>query len=386
MSLAPDVSKNKLIYLEGLRGVAVMLVLFCHLRNTFAISFTDELLEQLKQGTHSYLLAHTLHSFVNILFDGNLAVNIFWFMSAYVISVKLFIRNDRKYLFQSISKRYLRLMIPALSSILLAFFLLQSGLLYNSRLAEQLGPDYQHGWLGSFYQFSPDFFKALKCGIWDTFFQYNEATSYNSSLWTMQPELYGSLFCFLLFGILGLNKHRFVLYVLAIGASLALKYYALTSFLLGFALCDIDHTKPPRISRVVDVLTGNRYLNTFALLCLLILGGKPNFFDIADLFIGAAIVVVVMRTTYLRSFLQGRLFVWLGKLSFSIYLLHLPVICSLSCYLYLTLPMDHSLKVAVICVITIAVTLALSALFTRYIDKNGVKLSDRFARWVTRTV
>lgn len=376
--------KNKLAYLEGLRGVAALLVVFCHLRNAFAISFTDNLLEQLKVSTDSYFLAHTLHSFVNILFDGNLAVYIFWFLSAYVISIKLFVKNDRQYLFQSFSKRYFRLMIPVLASVVFAYLLLHFGLMYNSELAQQLGPDYQNGWLGSVYQFDSNFIEAVRGGVWDTFFNYTEASSYNSILWTMQPELYGSMFCFLLFGVLGINKYRYLFYLLIICGAFILENYSLSSFLLGFFLCDIDYSEPGRIKKTLDFITKNKFINAVIFICVIVIAGKPNYFDFFDLFISSLIVLLIMRTVFLQNFFQKKIIVWLGKISFSLYLLHLPIICSFSCYLYLSLDMEYQTKVLVISSLTIALTLFLAFVFTKYIDKNGVRLANKFAFWLTR--
>lgn len=378
------IKKDKLAYLEGLRGVAALIVVLCHLRNTFSISFTDNLFEQLQRSTHSYLISQVVHSIINIMFDGNLAVYIFWFMSAYVISIKLIQKADNQYLFQCFSKRYFRLMIPALSSILFAYFLLHFGLMYNLQLAQKLGETYQYGWLGSFYQFDSNFIEALKSGLWDTFFNYKETYTYNASLWTMQPELYGSMFCFLLFGVLGANKHRHLFYTIIMCGTFILKNYSLTSFLLGLLMCDIDYSHPNWIRKSIDFLTKSKFINITIFICLIIIGGKPNYFGFFDLIISSLIVIIITRTTFLQEVLQNKLIVWLGKVSFSLYLIHLPIICSFSCYMYLTLDLEHRSKVLLISSLTIALALFVSYIFTRYIDRNGVIFANKFAYWLTK--
>ena len=376
--------KDKLAYLEGLRGVAALMVVLCHLRYTFAISSTDTLLEQLKQRTDSYLLSYIVNSIVNIMFDGNLAVYIFWFMSAYVISIKLFMQDDSQYLFQSFSKRYFRLMLPALGSILFALSLLHFGLMYNSQLAQKLGTGYQNGWLGSFYQFDANILEAVKSGLWNTFFNYDDRTSYNASLWTMNPELYGSMFCFLLFGVVGNNRYRHMFYLIIMCGTFILKTYWLTSFLFGFFMCDINYSKPNWIKKTIDFLTQNKFINTVIFICLIIIGGKSNYFGFFDLFISSLIVIIIMRTFYLQQLLQNAFMVWLGKISFSLYLIHLPLICSFSCYLYLTLNLEHQTKVLLISSLTIALALFISYIFTKFIDKNAVVFANKFASWLTK--
>lgn len=100
---------KKNLALEGLRGFAALIVVFCHLKNTFFINYQNFI--------HTYLSAYISKFWVNSIeylisffFDGTLAVNIFWLMSAYVISIKLFnssYEESKDYLILSFLKRYL---------------------------------------------------------------------------------------------------------------------------------------------------------------------------------------------------------------------------------------------------------------------------------------
>lgn len=361
-----------------------MMVFFCHLRNTFALSFNGHVLIQLKEITHSYFISHLLHSFLNFAFDGKLAVSIFWFMSAYVISIKLFSSETNKYLFKSFSKRYFRLMIPTLGSILFAYILLISSAMHNIQLAQVLGPSYQNGWLGSFYPFEPHLSDAIRTGLWDTFFDYGWRTTYNASLWSMHPELYGSVFCFFLFGVTGKYRLRHYFYFILICGSFLLKSYWMVSFLLGFSLCDLDYSPANRFRDSLNQLFSNKYLNLLFFISLIIMGGKPNYFGFLDVIISSLLVFLVTRTSILQSILASRFLVWLGKISFSFYLIHLPILCSFTCYLYLHLDMPYPVKAVTLLSSTLSLTLFLAHFFNKYIDRNGIILSNRFAAWLTK--
>ena len=76
----------------------------------------------------------------------------------------------------------------------------------NNDLALQLGEHTSTGWLPSFYDFEPSLSRAIKSAAWDAFFDFNRDVTYNTVLWTMEPEFFGSLFLFSLLSLLGNKK------------------------------------------------------------------------------------------------------------------------------------------------------------------------------------
>ncbi|MEM7298006.1 MAG: acyltransferase family protein [Bacteroidota bacterium] len=235
-------NRGKLLYLEGVRGIAALIVVLSHFQFTFSPTFPDHLLILLKEQLNLPLVPHGIHAFVIVFLDGNLAVFIFWFMSAYVISIRLFTEGNQDYLYKSITKRYFRLMIPALGSIFLAYSLLSLGLMFNQELAIEGGLEINK-WLNNLYNFDPSLFMSLKSGIWDAFFDYNELSSYNAALWTMYPELMGSLFVFGLFAAVGNRRKRDLIYLAIFLIVVFLKTYWLASFVLGYWYSDVNNAK-----------------------------------------------------------------------------------------------------------------------------------------------
>jgi peptidoglycan/LPS O-acetylase OafA/YrhL len=301
-------------------------------------------------------------------------------MSAYVISIGLFRSDGITYLKKSLIKRYFRLAIPVLGSVLIAWMLWEMGLLFNRKHALLAQGAYIDGWLGSLYNFHPSFIDALNSGLWNTFFQYNEQRSYNGALWSMQPELFGSVFVLLLFALVRLHKFRYALYTICIAIALFTGLIWLISFILGFWLSDYENT--PHKTNIMQRIFRFPGVNYILLLAILIVAGKPDFYNISDLILSTLLVVIIMYTPSLRNLFSKRIPVWLGNISFSLYLLHIPVICSLGSYLYIKFNLQN---IAVMISATSAVlfTSILAAVFyTRFVDRNGIKWSGKIAEWI----
>ncbi|HLA06827.1 MAG TPA: acyltransferase family protein [Anaerolineales bacterium] len=203
---------DKLLSLEGLRGIAALIVIFDHLHLAFFVEY-DEIIAAFLDSRFPSLPSKALQYFVTGLHDGNFAVWVFWVMSAFVLSKKYFqsvklksAEEGSDYLTRSTIKRYPRLLIPILASVLFAFVLLSSNRMTNNDLALQLGEHTSTGWLPSFYDFEPSLSRAIKSAAWDAFFDFNRDVTYNTVLWTMEPEFFGSLFLFSLLSLLGNKK------------------------------------------------------------------------------------------------------------------------------------------------------------------------------------
>lgn len=374
---------HKLQYLEGVRGLAALVVVIAHLKILFAIDLETQSLAWLVNSTHSIFLGKLLNAFIDILFDGKFSVQVFWFLSGYVISIKLFTGTGNEYLFNAVIKRYFRLAIPVLGAVLLGYGLLKAGFIYNHQLVEVMGPKYL-SWT-EFYNFQPNLVIALRSAVWDTFFNFNLKASYNPVLWTMSPELYGSFFCFLLFAIFRKGRGRYFFYTGLAILSVVFAYYWLTTFILGFFLCDIDHTEnvfKKMISFLEENILSKWYYSIGILLLLVLLNGFTQDFYSAysKIFTSATGIFTIMHSKMLRDFFQQKLWVWLGKLSFGLYLVHMPIIFSLSLYLMVHLGFSHLVSATISALLSMIVILLVAVLFTRFVDRPAINISNRMAK------
>jgi peptidoglycan/LPS O-acetylase OafA/YrhL len=104
-------------------------------------------------------------------------------------------------------------------------------------------------------------------------------------------------------------------------------------------------------------------------------------------FVGAvALVAALLRSRMLQAMLSGRVFRFLGKVSFSVYLIHVPIICSLGCWIFASLYGHVAYLVAasssiLACVVT---TMAISVAYEKYIDRASISISAMLSSYLLR--
>jgi peptidoglycan/LPS O-acetylase OafA/YrhL len=267
--------------------------------------------------------------------------------------------------------------------------------IYNLELASQLGKGYSDSWLGLWFNFDPGYIHFLKTSIVEVFV--NNNCNYNIALWTMMPELMGSLLCFGLFAIIGKNRLRFLVYIIlsafmTIGGFRDTTIFYYLVFTLGLMWCDAVNSADEGIylkntirkifqSRITPVL-------------LLITGFAVTIFsdtvyalpkNLYYLFTfplkSIGFTLLVNNFGFIQKLFSTRPMTFMGKISFSFYLIHIPVIFSLGIYLYMYGGIDSQYKTLIIFLILIAVTIFLSYLFMKYIDKKAISISDRIGKY-----
>lgn len=221
-----------------------------------------------------------------------------------------------------------------LVSVLVAWGLHSCGMMTNTQLSNQLGPRYEQ-WLGVFYKYEPSFFAALKSAFWESFFEYNPTTSYNCVLWTMEIELYGSLFLFGFLSLVGKHSARILFYIITVIVAYALNMHWVNAFVLGSITCDacvhsiaIRQRLPSFVVKVYGTLIHSHWLAVLIVLPLLYIIGLLNIHGVMHLVIATGLTAYVVLSTPEISLFSRSIPIFLGKISFGLYLVHLPVICA----------------------------------------------------------
>ena len=277
---------NKLLALEGLRGIASFIVLMSHIQLIFFIDIDTKLLN-FYTTEFPYFIAKGLHYIFSALHDGNFSVWLFWTMSGFVLSIGYFNKQDifqtKSYILASSIKRYFRLLIPVLISVMFAYFLLLNDMMTNKYLSEEL----ENTWLATFYTFDASFYNAIKSSLYDTFFKFDRLSSYNRVLWTMEKEFYGSLFIFALLSIIGYTKIRYVIYLIVTIIIYTLNIHWLNAFIFGMILCDLYINT--QIYHIATRLLQKKLISFSLIIIFLVLIGMPNYYGIFHLLLSIII-------------------------------------------------------------------------------------------------
>lgn len=105
-------------------------------------------------------------------------------------------------------------------------------------------------------------------------------------------------------------------------------------------------------------------------------------YEYSNFFGGVLIVYSILMSPKLSTQFDHSVLVWLGKLSFSIYLLHLIVlyVVGLPIFNYLlSLGVDYATSAVIASIIFITLTLCVSEYFSRWVDQFAIKFSQRMA-------
>lgn len=371
--------ENRLTYLEGLRGVAALMVFFCHFSYAFYYAlYSTKILEANMPGNLDAYLSVTP---LNILYNGKLAVQIFFILCGYVISIRYFQTGNKDYLVKSAVKRYFRLLVPIFFLEVVTFILMKVGAYHNEAAAVI---SKSQDWFMNFNLQNPTVPTLLKEIFFDAFF--GEPFYYSNVLWIIKYEFLGSLMVYGILYITGKWKYRDVLYVILILASIRSFY---VSIFIGMFLCNLMHQNHPLIR-----FCKNKFILLISTLLGLVFATYPaageNLEHTLYRFLGVPRVIifyvigttllfwVLLNSRWMQSLFNKKLFQIVGKYSFGIYLVHFPVIATFSSWFLLTLngKLGYNSIMIINLILTGVIAFSLAVAFTKYIEPLGTKLAN----------
>lgn len=368
--------QTQLEFINGLKGIGAGIVYLCHF--VFAFYYGMYSLEAADCHLPGNLDIVIGQSPLNTLFSGNFAVRLFLVMSGYVLCLGYFKTRDKKRLVTSACKRYIRLLPPILVSNVLICLLMLLGAFRNVTVSELTGSP----WLAGFNRCEPNFLDAVLEAVFGCFFV--GTNQFNGVLWTIPFLFLGALLVYGVAWLIGDKKWRYVVYAV-IGAAVLLTDYA--GIFFGFVLCDVMHTQDALVAWVKKqkwllwiVFTLGFYLSSYPSagthLDGTIYGIIPIVMVVPFHLVGSLLLVAaVVCLEPLQKIFGWKPFVKLGNISYSLYLVHFPVIATLGCVLFEVLygKMSYHLAVLLVFVVTTAAVLGISVLFRKYIEPLGKK-------------
>ncbi len=379
---------GKVQYLEGLRGIAAIQAVLLH----FVSGFMPD------TAQHAWAP-------LRVLFDGHTAVYVFFLISGAVLTPS-FARSGA--FLGKLGKRVVRLGLPVAAAAAIATVLLALLPDAHLRAATLTGS----AWLAMDSSGALTLAHlAREIGLDSLLLGYREATlfapmadhlplmeySLDAPFWSLHLELYGSLLVLCLVVLRArsvwlygsaivvaavlFGTHPMFLFVLGHLSAAMLGHRpgvgvavcGAMLLVLGIALC---------ATKDWGVVDGFRFLLSRTELAF-----APNLFQFQSQLGAVALYVGVLMCPAVWPALESGPCRQLGRLSFSIYLLHFPILFSLVCAAFVGL---HSLLPPTVAIVIafvtfISLTMLAAVLFERWIDRPAIALSRRAggAHWQT---
>jgi peptidoglycan/LPS O-acetylase OafA/YrhL len=356
--------QNRLSCLDGIRGWASLMVVFSHLLQCFLLSSTP-------QYDKPY------NRFIS---DGNLAVFVFFVLSGFALTIKFVKNEEDRSLVSAVVSRYFRLTLPIFFASSIVFLMMKAGLFYNSEAAPIAN---SKSWLGTFYQFEPSTWHLLDFSFYRSLFNFDGKTAYIEALWTMPIEFDGSMIVFMIVGmfVLGREKGRVSLIPLGLlGVYIYRGHATMACFIIGYYLAELYESRARAWKAVQWLATAAFFLPIY-----ISTYHRPQE-NLKTMVLALLIVFGGVFSPPLNWLFSTGVSRFMGKISFPLYLIHVPVICSFSSLLYIKItPLNLGLvpRANIVLVSTVVVSL-LAAAALLPMERFSVRCSNGTGRFIAR--
>jgi peptidoglycan/LPS O-acetylase OafA/YrhL len=342
--------KKRLYAFDSIRGIAAFVVAFGHF---FPPSATRTPL-------------------INLFVDTKLAVAIFFILSGFVLFKSTKIDNPKNLLSYIIS-RFIRLSVPV-------FFCSITVMVFSKILPEYHKLNGEFSYWNTFNAFRQDpiyFERVIKFSFYNTLISYDTITSLIPPAWTMRPEFAGSIFIYFICYLLSKNaraKHythaiftTCALLILTAGYIPALHYFSFFS-----------------VGALISINTWKINSPIYTSVLLLLMRSIQLYFGYDILFLdfifGALLIFSVIKNEKIMKFLENKPLVYLGHISFPLYLLHFGV------FMYIASGLFHFLEkyplvfndigIVAVAIVTFTSLIIIASLLS-YLDAFSILLSRK---------
>ena len=363
--LTTTIHPNRLRELDGLRGVAALIVVAFHYLCMLRPQWVPEMTETPPRVADTPL---------GILWNGPFAVSVFFVLSGFVVAAAA--DRRRRDVAMNLITRYLRLAVPVTASVIFAWLLLSAFPDATARL-QAASPD-PSAWLEHTLQGDaiPPLSAAIAHGLFGAF--RDGGSLFNTVLWTMKIELAGSIFLYLVYWMFA-GRLRLIVLALSGLPFVLLLFDPYIGFVLGALL--YEARRGGVFARMREGL--REWLAPLALVLGVVLGAlshgaaerfglppAPQSWTIGYPYgvwppVAAALIIfAVLNMRGLARLLSTPAPLWLGRISFGLYLTHVPLLYTLVAWAVLRFDMPLVLLAA----LYLPLALAVAYVFTLAVD------------------
>jgi peptidoglycan/LPS O-acetylase OafA/YrhL len=374
--------RSKIAYLDGLRGFAALVVVWTHFK---------ELVLPGAPWTVHFQYEEILHnSPIALIFSSKLAVLLFFVHSGLVLSWKYLFTLDHRVLISMLLRRGFRLGIPIAVSVIFAFVLMRAGAMHNNEAAVITGAE---RWTEG-YRFDPTLRTALTDAMGGALLY--SSVRYNGALWTMPIELICSYGVFLLLPLIGRLRTDQMILAFAIAClSLLSNYHWMVCFMAGIVLARVYQEGGfNRNGKVFELFSSLSWLRPTVFAVVVVFAVYPDWSGIhlplpkflnpketVQIIAAVLLVVLVLISPFAQRLLSYPVSRFLGRVSFSAYLVHLPIICSFSSWMIIRLAklgVGYGKIILLTLSATIPMVYLVSWLMTVCVDRWAINFGKRF--------
>lgn len=347
--------ESKINCIEGLRTIGWIGVFLCHFKGAFFPNRTCWL-----DMTP-----------IRFIYSGNAYVRLLFVISGFVLCYKYFVKECYDNVLGDVVKRYFRLMPPILCAEIVVYFLMKFNFMKNVEAASIIG---SQDFLGIFNTFSPNIIECLKEALVKTYLKGGSA--YIGPLWSIVYEYLGALLILAVVYIFKKSPWRWLFYIIFMSAFAGYYNY----FFLGMIIADLYvNTNLNEIIKKRPFFQFCMILGGYLMLSMININDQEKYTRVVFAVGIVLFMLGILSSNLMERLLGNRLMVRGGKLAYTAYIVHWPIVETISCGLFLSFynKIEYNVLVLLILIITFLVIIFVANIFATYIEPIGADVAKK---------
>ena len=368
---------KRYLELDSLRGLAALFVLFSHCFRVFPAFDTSSI----SITNQSYVTSALLHTPLRLFIGGHESVLLFFILSGFVLSLPYY-RNQTVNYKTYLIKRSCRIYVPYIISISIAIIAFLS-------FSEKGIPKYSE-WFNKIWTYD---FSYMSIVNHLSFLGYYNANHYNTAIWSLVHEMRISIiFPLLMYFIFKFNfKKNFVLMITfscvsfillklfqpTYNTNIILTIHYISMFMLGAILARYIENLITFYTKMTK--TNKLIISLIALICYTYQGLFPHLSFIHNFIMNeyavalgsSLIIIIALSSKSFSRFLNLKPILFLGKISYSLYLYHATLLFS---FIYI---FNDILPISTILCMTVISSLLISSVLYYLVEEPSINLGRK---------